>query len=175
MKNINLKVVLLSFVITASVLFGSWFAMQFFQLERPITDWFSQNEKLELTDVKVIQNKVHLWVRFNDHEDFATDLLDLQTYVQQLTKDKELFLHFEEKQSEQHPWWLKHSANILQFLADKQYAEIDQLLSDWQDSGVIKSAHFVMNSKYIFIYIKPSAEQDAVYLMFPTKRGGDET
>lgn len=167
---------LLSFMVTAIILFGSWFVLQFFGQEKPITDWIEKEKGVHLNHIEVTQQRIDIELSFEDKQDFGLKFVEFKQVVDKVAKDKLVKITIQPEQSEYHPWWLENSAPILEALKRGQYTEITRLINHWQKEGKLSSGYAVMNSEYLFIYLKPTGKDD-IYLVFPVKEivtGGGE-
>lgn len=173
MRKLNKKVIFLSFAITAIVLFGGWFGIQFLGTEKPIIEYLEEKETIEIIDLKVDQRKLDLVIRYEDDPYFAQSYMEISKFLQEVAGLKEIHLQIDPKQSEHHPWWLNHSASILENLYAQKYTKIEEIIQDWINTGLLIEGNLSMNSDAIFIYLKPT-DEDPVYLYFPveTSKGG---
>lgn len=173
MKNLNKKVIFLSFAITALILFGGWFGIQFLGTEKPITDYLNKQESIEVIDLVVDQRKVDIVIQFDAEKDFAKDYVELRQFLTESAKGKEINLQIDPNQSENHPWWLDHSSVILESLYDQKYTKIEETIHFWIESGTLSEGKLSMNSNKVFIYLKP-LDQEGIYLIFPVpvEKGG---
>lgn len=173
MNKLNKKVIFLSFAITAIVLFGGWFAIQFLGTEKPIIDFLEEKETVEIIDLKVDQRKLDLVIRYENDPHFAQRHMEINDFLKEVAGLKEIRLQIDPSQSEHHPWWLNQSASILEHLYAQQYTQIETIIQDWIASGVLSEGNLSMNSEAIFIYLKPK-DEEPVYLYFPVaaSKGG---
>lgn len=173
MKKLNSKIIFLSFIITSILLFGGWFGAQFFGQEKPIRDWISEQEGLELKDLKIEQDAIFVELSFHNGESFGLSYIQLVKELNQLAKGKEIRIGIDTEQSEYHPWWLAHSAPVIEALKNDQYPLIEQIIMDWKAAGLLREGKSMMNSHYVLLYLEPS-EGDEIYLSFTLQQGKGE-
>lgn len=166
MSKLNKKIILLSFAITTLLLFGGWFTIQFFGTEKPIMDYLAQHETIEIIDLKIEHGNLDLEIRFIDEPEFAVHYVEVSQYLQQLRGLRHVQITIDPEQSEHHPWWLTHSASILEHLHAKKYTQIEKTINSWQSSGIVSAGTLAMNSNYLYIYLEPVG-YEPVYLLFP--------
>lgn len=174
MKKFNNKVILLSFTVTAIVLFGSWFSIQYFGSEKPITDWITEKEGIEIEELIIEQKNIYIEVAFDNEKDFGLTYLELERYLTQVAKGKEIKIVISPEYGQYHSWWLEHSAGIIEAIDNKQYTTIKDTVNKWRDEELIRDGHISMNNQYIFIYLEP-VDLLPIYLVLPiqSKQGGD--
>lgn len=174
MKKFNHKVILLSFTVTAIVLFGSWFSIQYFGSEKPITDWITAKEGIEIEELIIEQKNIYIEVVFDNKKDFGLTYLELQHYLKQEAKGKVVTIVISPEYGQFHSWWLEHSAGIIEAIENKQYTTIKDIVNQWRDEKLIRDGHISMNNQYIFVYLEPN-DLLPIYLIFPihSQQGGD--
>jgi hypothetical protein len=166
MKKFNHKVILLSFTVTAIVLFGSWFSIQYFGSEKPITDWIAAKEGIEVEDLTIDQQNIYIEVAFDNQKDFGLTYLELQRFLTQMAKGKKVTIAVSPEFGQYHSWWLKNSAGIIEAIENKHYTGIQEIVNQWMDEGLIRDGNISMNDRYIFIYLEPM-DPGPIYLIFP--------
>jgi hypothetical protein len=165
MKKFNLKIIILSFAVTATVLFGGWFSMQYFGSEKPITDWVTANEGIEIEELDVDQQQIYAEIAFHNEKNFGLTYLQFKHFLTQVAKGKEVQLVISPNFGQHHAWWLDHSAGIIEFIKNKEYTKIGERIDQWMEEGKIKDGNMQMNNDYIFIYLEP-VNTTPIYLIF---------
>lgn len=173
LKKLNTKLIFLSCLITTFVLFGGWFGTQFFGQEKPIRDWIAKQEGITINDLRLEQEAIFLDITFTNKELFAQSYIETMTNLKKLSKGKEIMIQISSEQGENHPFWLKHSAPIMEALATKHFTQVDQVLSEWQTKGIIKQGKSMMNSQYLFVYLE-LLDGEQVYVAFSLESGKEE-
>lgn len=173
MKKFNHKVILLSFTVTAIVLFGSWFSIQYFGSEKPITDWIAAKEGIEIEELIIDQKNIYIEVAFDNQKDFGLAYLELKRYLTQMAKGKEVTVVISPEYGQYHSWWLEHSAGIIEAVDNKQYTAIQEIVNQWMEEELIRDGNISMNNQNIFIYLEP-LDSVPIYLIFPihSQQGG---
>lgn len=174
MNNVNIKMILLSCVLTAVVLFGGWFTFQFFNTDKPIQEWIDAREGMEIVEIDSTQSGLDIEIRFDDHRHFGQDYLAFVNFLNKTASSKDVRLNIAPAQGEHHPFWLEHSPQFLELLHQHKYAQLDTIMSSLIDSGQIVDGQIGMTSERVFIYIQLDAN-DEVYMTLPliTKEGGE--
>lgn len=172
MQNINWKIVLLSCILSAFLLFGGWFLYAYFQQDRPIYFWFEQHQTVELVELNEGKNGIDVVVRFHDPDRFDQDYHNLSRFLNQLTDKYQIVIVPE--QSIFHPFWRKHGTQFVQFIEQKEYGHLNRYIDQLKNSQEIVDGYATITEEGILIYIDV-ADQDDVYLRFPISlwRGGE--
>jgi hypothetical protein len=173
MKKINAKILILSFAVTAVVLFGGWFGVQYLGSEKPITDWVTAHEGIDIEELVIDQRKIYVEIDFQNDKEFGLTYLQFKHFLTQVGNGKEIIIEVRPEFGQHHPWWLNHSAGIIEFIKNKEYTNIEERINQWTEEGILKDGKMQMNSEYIFIYLQP-VESKPIYLIFPihAQQGG---
>lgn len=166
MLKLNKKMVILSFVITTSIVFGGWFLIQYLNTEKPIQQWFVDKEGVQLTDYEATRDALTIHVDFNNNHKFAHSFLELFHFLKETNPNKQVDISLNSNNSEQNEWWLKHSVPIYEAIKFSRFTDIEDQLNIWKENNKIQDGSIKMTQDYIFIYIKPQHEAD-IYLAIP--------
>jgi hypothetical protein len=166
MKKLNIKVILLSCSVTALLLFGGWFSVQFLGQAKPIQNYVDEHEGMKIEELNVEQKNINVEISFENKPDFGVLYVDFQTFLTKIGKGKVIQLNIQQEQGEYHPWWLEHSPQLIEALHAKNYTRMEQIIKEWQIEGKLLEGKILMNSKYLFIYLQPPNEE-AIHLVFP--------
>lgn len=168
MKKINAKIMILSFAVTAVVLFGGWFGVQYLGSEKPITDWVAAHDGIDIEELVIDQQKIYVEIDFQNDKEFGLTYLQFKHFLTQIGKGKDINIVVRPEFGQHHPWWLDHSAGILEFIKNKEYTKIEEQINQWMEDGNLKDGKMQMNSEYVFIYLQP-VESPPIYLIFPIR------
>ncbi len=169
MKKLKLPIIILSFVVTAVILFGGFFTWQHVGLEKPLLQWADEQENIRIEALNIQQNKVWMEVSFTD-KSFATSYIQLVQFLNTHAQGKVHVIQLMPEQSEYHQWWLSHSSEILEVLQKGSYTQVNDILSRWKKQDIIADGYLKMNQEYLFIYIEPVQDEGIdpapVYLVY---------
>ncbi|EGL82236.1 hypothetical protein CathTA2_2259 [Caldalkalibacillus thermarum TA2.A1] len=164
MVNLKWKTVLLSSLITALVLFGSWFGYQHLNTEKPIQAWFEDKEGIELVELNATRKGVEITVRFHNPDQFYPLYAKLDGFLQEL--DLPYVLTISAEQGEFNPFWLKHSAAFAESIYHHRYRDIQHYIEKLKANDEVRDGYVIVAEKGVFIYLDPSTGRE-VYLHFP--------
>jgi hypothetical protein len=156
MKKLNIKTLLLSFAISAVVLFGGWFAMKFIEQQKPITDWVANEKGVKIEELQINHNMIDVQVSFDNKKEFGLFMVKFKQFLETIAEGKQLKLEINPEQSELNPWWLENSAPIIETLYAQEYSQLKGIVEGWKEEGLVKEGNVSMNSQYIFIYLEPT-------------------
>lgn len=167
MKNLNYKIIVLSCSLTAVLLFGGWFLMQYLNTERPIQDWIEERDGIEMISLENGQDSLRVNVRFVDHEVFGQDYLAFHEYLKKTAGAKEVHIHIAPEQGENHPFWLEQSFSFVELIRHEQFTQLKGHIEKLEQDGLIVSGNAMMNSDLVFIYLllpEDQSEENEVYV-----------
>jgi hypothetical protein len=166
----NKKIILFSLVLSSCLLFGGWFMLQYFGAEKPIQNAVDKFENVELEEYSVDQQTLGITLRFEEHPQFATDILQLTHDLKRAHPKKEIRLEVAENQGVNHPWWLQHAAEITEVIHQKEYSKLKPIIEGWEQQGLIEQGNVLMNHEQLFIYVQLVADEDIyIYLTLDDK------
>lgn len=166
MKRLNLKVVLLSSCVSTVLLFGGWFIYQYTTVDQPLYEWLETQDGLDVADLHVSQDSVQVQVKFQDPQQFVALYYQFKEKLELVYQDKQIEMNIVPEQNEWNEWWGAHAAPIFEAVTNRQYTQVEEILSTWQAEEVISDFHFSMNQEEMFIYLHPVVE-DGIYVILP--------
>lgn len=164
LQKLNKKKTVLIFILSLIILFGGWLSYQAFVKDRTINGWAGEQESFSLTKVEHTPDTVALDIEWRDGAFFAEQYLSILDKTKSLHPQKEVILKIDAKQSQAHPWWLKHSAVFIEAVSKQEYTQIESILKQYIEEGLIHTYSFGMNNELVFIYIEPTQEED-IYIV----------
>lgn len=174
MKQLNIKMVLLSCILTAVVLFGGWFAIQFLNTEKPILDWVEAREGMEIVDIKSDRESLQVEVRFANQSDFGQDVLQFYNYLEDTRPGKQIDILIAAEQGEYHAFWLENASAFLEILNQGHLTQFDAVMQRLKTDDRIDDGRVMMTTEHIFLYFD-LADDEEVYIILPAglNQGGE--
>jgi hypothetical protein len=166
MKRLNMKVLLLSSCVSIVLLFGGWFIYQYAAVDKPLNEWLEAQDGLEVVDLVVNQDTIHVQVLFQDPLQFVATYHQLQNRLQQIYQERTIVIRTVPEQSEWNEWWGVHAAPIFEAIHHKRYTQIEEILAKWYADESISAYRFSMNLDEILIYLQPPNEEE-IYVILP--------
>jgi hypothetical protein len=172
-KKLNKKIILLSCLITAVVLFGGWFLLSFFNTEKPIQDWAAEEQGMEIVNIRTAQDRLEVSIRFENHPDFGIVYASFDQFLQQTLMDRNPSIQLDAEQGELHPFWLEHSAPFLELIQAGSFNELNDEMNRLLETDEVNEGEVYMNSEHVFLYFAVE-DGDEIYIVMPMSWQGGE-
>lgn len=167
MKKLRLFPIVISIVLTASVLFGGWFAYQTFAMESPFSQIISKTPGVKDSTIEFGKNQVKVKVIPNDN----ASLREIYQYIEKegssLIGSRKLNVEVEgsDPSKELEEWWSRSLFDVAQAMETRHYSDIPAAL-DKHAAGIAGlNVKTEMDDKNVYITLKK--DQESKYLILP--------
>ncbi|NTZ17759.1 hypothetical protein EXW96_09300 [Paenibacillus sp. JMULE4] len=163
---LRLLPVVLSVLVSASLLFGGYFAYQSYAMESPLEKVVSAIPGVELESIKLSGNEAQLELAVAPGTSLREVYHRIQNEGRSTLGSKELKLKVVNPPSERlEQWWSSALFEIAQAMETKQYAQIPKTLEDRTAKSEGIQATTEMDDKFVYITITDG--KDSKYVMLP--------
>lgn len=164
---LRLLPVVLSVVITASLLFGGYFAYQSYAMENPLQKIVSGIDGVELVSTHLTTDKVEVDVKLAAGKSLREVYNKIQTEGKSVIGSRELQLKVQNASSPRlDSWWSSVLFEIAQAMETKQYSQIPKTLqarTQANSDGI--QATTEMDDRYVYISLTDG--ESSKYIMLP--------
>lgn len=163
---LRLLPVVLSVLVSASLLFGGYFAYQSYAMESPLEKVVSGIPGVELGTIKLSSDEAQLELTVAPGTSLREVYHRIQTEGRSTLGSRELKLKVVNTPSDRlDQWWSSALFEVAQAMETKQYAQIPKTLEDRTASSVGIKASTEMDDKFVYITITDG--KDSKYVMLP--------
>jgi hypothetical protein len=158
--------ILLSVAISATLLFGGWFAYQSVAMESPLSSIASNTPGVKLVNTHISSEAVLMELKLEPGTSLREVYNRIQTEGSTLIGKKELKLKvLNDSTPKMDQWWSSALFDVAQAMETKQYTQIPKTLqARTLDSDGLKVAT-EMDDKYVYIALTDGG--NSKYLMLP--------
>lgn len=163
---LRLLPVLVSVVISASVLFGGWFAYQSYAMENPLEGIAEKTPGVELVNTRISNNEAVIEVKLQPGTSLREAYAHIQSESSAFLGKKELKLKVvNETTPEMEQWWSSALFDVAQAMETRHYAQIPATLQSRAKGSTDMKVATEMDDKFVFITL--SDGDKSKYVMLP--------
>jgi len=168
---LRLLPVLLAFFISASLLFGGWFAYQSFAVENPVSEAISAIAGVEHAQIDSTRSTLRIGVTLQDSADLHTIYKKIYEQGMREIGVRKLVIEIENPSSESlDQLWSTELFAIAQAMDTRQYGEIPTRLAELSASHDGLEVKTAMDEEHVFITLRWNGE--AKYVILQRKSDG---
>ncbi|WP_282935595.1 hypothetical protein [Paenibacillus sp. RC67] len=163
---LRLLPVILSVAISATVLFGGWFAYQSFAMENPLASIVESTPGVELVNTKINTNDAEIELKLQPGTSMREVYDNIQSKGSAILGKKALKLKVSNDSSQElDQWWSSALFDVAQAMETKHYAQIPTTLQSRVDASSGMKISTEMNDKFVFITMTDGDKSK--YVMLP--------
>lgn len=163
---LRLLPVVLSVLVSASVLFGGYFAYQSYAMESPLENVVSAIPGVELESIKISGNQAELELKVASGTNLREVYSQIQNEGRSTLGGRELKLKVVNEPTERlEQWWSSALFEVAQAMETKQYAQIPKTLEERSANSEGVKATTEMDDKFVYITITDG--NNSKYVMLP--------
>ncbi|WP_028548621.1 hypothetical protein [Paenibacillus sp. UNC451MF] len=170
---LRLLPVVLSVAISATVLFGGWFAYQSFAMENPLASIVETTPGVELVNTRINTNDAEIELKLQPSTSLREVYDNIESKGSAILGKKELKLKVVNDSSQQlDQWWSSALFDVAQAMETKHYAQIPATLQSRVENSSNMKISTEMNDKFVFITMTDGDKSKFVMLpRTPEKMG----
>lgn len=170
---LRLLPVILSVAISATVLFGGWFAYQSFAMENPLASVVQSTPGVELVNTKINTNDAEIELKLQPGTSLREVYDNIESKSSAILGKKALKLKVSNESSQKlDQWWSSALFDVAQAMETKHYAQIPATLQSRVDASSGMKISTEMNDKFVFITMTDGDKSKYVILpRTPEKMG----
>jgi hypothetical protein len=158
--------ILLSVSISATVLFGGWFAYQSFAMENPLSEIVSHTPGVQLVQTHISNQNASIDIKLQP----GTSLREVYSHISKegtsIIGAKVLKLKvINESTPQMEQWWSSALFDVAQAMETKQYTQIPKKLQERATSSNDLKVSTEMDDKYVYIALTDG--EKSKYMMLP--------
>jgi hypothetical protein len=166
LMKLRLLPLILSVSISATVLFGGWFAYQSVAMENPLSDIVSHTPGVQLVQTHISNEDAIVELKLQPGTSLREVYSNIQTKGANLIGNKELQLKVvNETTPKMEQWWSSALFDVAQAMETKQYTQIPKTLQERATSSNELKVSTEMDDKYVFIALTDG--EKSKYIMLP--------
>jgi hypothetical protein len=164
---LRLLPVILSVVVSASVLFGGYFAYQSVAMENPLQNVVTSIPGVELVQMNLSGTKAELELKLASDTSLRDVYQQIQKQGASVIGEKQLLITIAGDSSPRlEQWWSSALFEVAQAMETKQYADIPKSLQAKADaSGDGLAVSTEMDDKYVYVTLKDG--ESSKHIMLP--------
>jgi len=163
---LRLLPVLASVVISASVLFGGWFAYQSYAMENPIQSVVEKTSGVQFVNTCITNNEAIVEVKLQPGTSLREAYASIQKGSSSILGKKQLKLNVvNETSPEMEQWWSSALFDVAQAMETKHYAQIPVTLQSRAKGSPDLKVTTEMDDKFVFITLTDGDKSK--YVMLP--------
>ncbi|GAA4861295.1 hypothetical protein GCM10023310_45880 [Paenibacillus vulneris] len=170
---LRLLPIVLSVAISATVLFGGWFAYQSFAMENPLAGVVKSTPGVELVSTKINTDDAEIEVKLQPGTSLREVYDNIENKGSSIIGKKALKLKVVNESSQQlDQWWSSALFDVAQAMETKHYAEIPTTLQSRVAGSSNLKISTEMNDKFVFVTMTDGDKSKFVMLpRTPEKMG----
>ncbi|MFD2672941.1 hypothetical protein [Marinicrinis sediminis] len=161
---------IITVVISALILFGTWFAYQHFAVKSPLLERVHNIDGVQHAEVEMTRDRVRFDLRLEDEASVRTVVQAIREQESKLFQDKnkDIDIRFEDSTSEEiEKWWSTMLFSIAQSMDQQRYSEIPELLNT--ESAGVAGLEAIAEMDEHHVYISIYYEGSTKHMMLPRK------
>ncbi|ULL15606.1 hypothetical protein DVH26_14835 [Paenibacillus sp. H1-7] len=163
---LRLLPVLVSVVISASVLFGGWFAYQSYAMENPLESIVAKTPGVDLVNTRITNNEAIVELKLQPGTSLRETYAKIQNESTAFLGKKELKLKVvNDTTPEMEQWWSSALFDVAQAMETRHYAQIPTTLQSRVKNASDMKVATEMDDKFVFITLTDGDKSK--YVMLP--------
>lgn len=163
---VRLIPVLSTFILTAGLLFGGWFAYQSMAVESPLYDMVKDVKGVSDASISLSRNQLWIQLHLNQEAELSTLYRDMLKQSHELAGNRTVHLEIIDQSSEAlNQIWQKGLFDLAEAMAAQRYGSIPDLMQELADETPGLQAETAMDEHHVYITLK--LEDAAKYAVLP--------
>ena len=171
--NIRAMPAVLSLLVTLIVLFGGYFAHQWFNLEKPMEKAIQSTPHVTLEALRIKPDEIEIRLRTDENFSLAADYIPLQEKLRSLSGGRELHIRLVDRaDAVLEKAWSQMAFGVTEAVVRKRYTRIPETVERAAEAAKVRH-EVAMDDR--FIYVALHHEGHSLYRVLPLEagRGGE--
>lgn len=151
--NIRPLPILISFLVTACLLFGGWYVYGEQFVKKPIRDEIGKMSGVSLHELKVGRQQVNMVISLNDPKKFQSNYQQIKRIAAEKAGNKKVVIDFKPAENEMQTIWEDIQLQIAEAIDLHQYSRIQQVFESLKGKKVITDYVLRIDDEAIYIYM----------------------